>query len=404
MEERVGRRSTTGRGQRQPRPLLPLATPNRTRNDKHSTATTTISCCYCDCKISALNGPLFRFGRKHAKWLRPWFSVGVGFALTALLGATMILVWELGIALRVFRWNPGVSGSLLFGLSPEVYGLRVSLADAGYLLFSTVVSVSVHEFGHAIAAASEGIQMEYIAVFVAVLFPGALVAFSWEMLQALENFAALRVYCAGIWHNAVCCAACGIALFLMPLFLCPFYVYGENPMVLDVPSTSPLSGYLSPGDVILALNGYRIQNEREWIMKTALMDKQTRQTSNDSAYSEELAVVYGRNSYCVPTSTIEEIQKIHLAENPSACPSDLTEFVSVQCNDISKLKDGSIDDDPPKIWVNSHCLNAKEVVKLSKCFDEIGTEMTNGSSCLCSQVHLFSISCIIICSRVISFI
>lgn len=52
------------------------------------------------------------------------------------------------------------------------------------------------------AGSSEGIQIEYIAVFLAVLFPGALVAFNYEVLQALPRFATLRIYCAGIWHNA----------------------------------------------------------------------------------------------------------------------------------------------------------------------------------------------------------
>lgn len=149
MEERRARR-LTGRGQQQPRPLLHLRTPHRTHNNSLNS---TLSCCYCDYKISALNDPLFRFGRKHANWLRSWFSIGVGFALTSLLGATMILLWELGVALRVFRRNAWFSGSLLFGLSPDVYGLRLSPADAWYLVFSTVVSVSVHELGHAIAAA-----------------------------------------------------------------------------------------------------------------------------------------------------------------------------------------------------------------------------------------------------------
>lgn len=54
-------------------------------------------------------------------------------------------------------------------------------------------------------ASSECLQMEYVAVFVAFLFPGALVAFDSESLQQLPCFAALRIYCAGIWHNAVVC-------------------------------------------------------------------------------------------------------------------------------------------------------------------------------------------------------
>lgn len=44
--------------------------------------------------------------------------------------------------------------------------------------------------------------MEYVAVFIALLFPGAVVAFNHDFLQALPRHAALRVYCAGIWHNA----------------------------------------------------------------------------------------------------------------------------------------------------------------------------------------------------------
>lgn len=50
---------------------------------------------------------------------------------------------------------------------------------------------------------SEGIQMDYVAIFIVVLFPGALVAFNYDSLLALPHFSSLRVYCAGIWHNAV---------------------------------------------------------------------------------------------------------------------------------------------------------------------------------------------------------
>lgn len=60
---------------------------------------------------------------------------------------------------------------------------------------------------------SEGVQMKYIAIFIAVLFPGALVAFNHELLQALQRVTALRVYCAGIWHNAV------VSLHVIPRLL-----------------------------------------------------------------------------------------------------------------------------------------------------------------------------------------
>lgn len=59
---------------------------------------------------------------------------------------------------------------------------------------------------------SEGIQMEYIAVFLAALFPGALVAFNHELLLALSKVSALRIYCAGVWHNAAV-GACSSSWF-----------------------------------------------------------------------------------------------------------------------------------------------------------------------------------------------
>lgn len=50
---------------------------------------------------------------------------------------------------------------------------------------------------------SEGVKAEYFSVFIAVFFPGALVAFDNDLLQEMPYFSALRIYCAGIWHNAV---------------------------------------------------------------------------------------------------------------------------------------------------------------------------------------------------------
>lgn len=63
------------------------------------------------------------------------------------------------------------------------------------LIFAIVGTISI--------GSSEGIQLEYIAIFLAVLFPGALVALNYEVLQARPRSTALRIYCAGIWHNAV---------------------------------------------------------------------------------------------------------------------------------------------------------------------------------------------------------
>ncbi|KAJ6326436.1 hypothetical protein OIU78_013524 [Salix suchowensis] len=346
-----------GRGQAQTS-YLPLRAPTRS---SRTSLSNTVSCCYCDYKISALNTSLYHFGRKQAKLLKIWFSIGVGFSLTALLGVTLILVWEFGNVLHLFHGSSDLSSSLLFGFSPQVYGSRLSVSDAGYLLLSTLISVSVHEFGHSIAAASEGIPTEYIAIFLAVLFPGALVALSYELLEELQPFAALRVYCAGVWHNAVCCAVCALVLFLLPLILSPFYIHGEKPHGFGCTS------YLSFVGLSVSW-GY----------------EQPLQNSNLSKSFESLAIVHRMKGYCVPTSVIEESKEMLFIENQSACPDDLTGFVAVQCFNSSK-SDIVSNEDGISLRQRWHCLNARDVVKLNKCGDGWVTEITKGSSCLCSQ-------------------
>ncbi|EEF29670.1 protease m50 membrane-bound transcription factor site 2 protease, putative [Ricinus communis] len=383
-EERRFRRF--GRAQRHR--LLPLQT-SETGIPRLSN---TISCWFCDYKITAFNSQLFRIGRRHARFFKLWFSIGVGFALTSLFLVTMILVWDSGTAFHIFgggnRELSNVVHSLLFGFSPTIYAFRLSVTDAALLLLSTLISVSAHEFGHAISAASEGIQTEYIAVFIAVLFPGALAAFNHELLQILPHFAALRIYCAGIWHNAVCCAVCGLLLFLLPFILSPFYMHGESLMVLNVPSASPLSGYLSPGDIIVSLDGRRIHNEQEWMEMTALIHQQALPSSNHSENSRGSSIVHSRNGYCVPTSMIEESKKIHLADDQSACPDNLTEFVAIQCFGSSHLHDATFENGHLSRKDGMHCLDARDAVKLKRCDRGWATEITNGSSCLCSQDEL----------------
>ncbi|XP_031107712.1 membrane-bound transcription factor site-2 protease homolog [Ipomoea triloba] len=360
MEGRRMRRS--GRGQSN-QTVLPLRAARRLSN--------TISCWYCDFKFSMLNEPLFLFGRRYSRYFRSWFSMGVGFSLAALLGVTLILLWEMGKLLHLYNGETQfvtlLSGSLFGGLS----GLTISLADIGYLCISTIVSVSVHELGHALAAASEGIQMEYIAVFLAVLFPGALVAFNDEILQALPKSAALRIYCAGIWHNAGLCAVCAISLFILPLIFYPVYIHGEGPMVLDVASTSPLSRYLSPNDVIHSVDGIRINTVQEWLQIATSLTMQEYQ-GNYSAFKTSSGT-----GYCVPYSLLEKRIHVQLRGNETTCPNDLIAFVATSCPELRLSGDWRME--------NMYCLYAKDILKLEKCGDGWAKTSDNRSSCLCSQ-------------------
>ncbi|OVA07510.1 Membrane-bound transcription factor site-2 protease [Macleaya cordata] len=363
---------------------------------------------------------------------------------------SQVLLWNSASTLHLYNGNVGLSNGLLFGYLPspsvlKVPGFSISVSNGGYIIFSTLISVAVHEFGHAISAArfsvylrrnlipgetgrgfssdecgggisyngvaseeqainatdcrsltwwenmngttslenSEGIQIEYIAIFLAVLFPGALVALNYEMLQSLPQFAVLRIYCAGIWHNAVCCAVCALALFVLPSVLYPFYIHGENPMVLDVTSMSPLSGYLSPGDVIVSIDGLQVHYPQEWMELMARMNEVAIQSSHHSKDSRSFQEAAGRKGYCISSSWIQDKKNIQLVDDQSTCPDELTVFSRVPCFNLNALEDGSTDDGNRK--ETRHCLSARDVVHHKKCGDGWLAAGSNRSSCECSQ-------------------
>ncbi|XP_019706630.1 membrane-bound transcription factor site-2 protease homolog isoform X2 [Elaeis guineensis] len=342
-----------------------------------------ISYWYCDFKIYNLNEHIFSFGRRYARFLHVWFTVGVAFSFIALLGVSLMLLWGSAGPYHLQSRDMGINGlsvSWLFGFSSLVPGLSLSIMDVGIMIVSTLMSVALHEFGHAVAAASEGLPIEYIAIFLAVLFPGALVAFNYDMLQSLPHFAALRIYCAGIWHNLMFCAVCLLTVFLLPLMLHPLYIHNEGPMVMGVAQTSALSGYLSPYDVIISLDGSNIKSPQEWMNKMAQVNAQILPKFTDLEEPLHSQAVSGRKGYCIPNSWVENSRN-----DKFSCPDGLTAFVSIPCFNSSLLV-RSIHGDGDKNKVEDRqCLTAQDVVKLKKCGDEWELTGNDRSHCACSE-------------------
>lgn len=155
---------------------------------------------------------------------------------------------------------------------------------------------------------------------------------------------------------------------------------------MDVSSTSPLSRHLSPGDLIMSLDGIHILNSQEWMEMTSLIDKMALQSTNHSKYAEGFGRVNGIKGYCVPNIMIEDNQKIQSVGNHAACAEDLTAFETIPCHDMRMSNIGGSEDGHPKRRDSAYCLDAKDIVKLNKCGD--GWEIiTNGSSCTCSLVR-----------------
>ncbi|GJW09004.1 membrane-bound transcription factor site-2 protease homolog isoform X1, partial [Tanacetum coccineum] len=299
----------------------------------------------------------------------------MGFSLTTLIGVTLIILLE---SARVFNlydgipWLNNILNGPIFGFYYPVSNYSISVG-----VISVYVAIPSYHICIRFLGSSEGIQIEYIAVFLAVLFPGALVAFNHELLEMIPRVATLRIYCAGIWHNAAFCVVCALTLFLLPLILYPLYSHGENLMVLDVSAESPLYNYLSPGDLITKLDGKHIHTSKEWMETAYLLDKQLYQTKDN---------YISNKGYCVPNLVIAESKNVEIVDNEFICPDELTLFTTISCVDSNTIRDGSSNGTDHQLTrENVYCFPAKGVLGEKKCGDGWDNIVKNNSTCLCTE-------------------
>lgn len=188
------------------------------------------------------------------------------------------------------------------------------------------------------------------------------------------------------WSNGTTSRSFSIDLFLCVhiILLHVWWLYVKQ--VMDVPSTSPLYGYLAPGDVILSVDNVRIRNAQEWLKLNTLTYGIQLKNVNISQHTGDLAALNNGKGYCVPSLVMEASKITGLLENQLVCSSELNAFVKISCSGNITLDDGQSETDLSNGRRNMYCLNAKDVVKLDKCGDGWGLAKSNGSSCTCSLV------------------
>lgn len=150
--------------------------------------------------------------------------------------------------------------------------------------------------------------------------------------------------------------------------------------------TSPLSGHLSPGDVIISLDDFRINNAQEWSQIIAVLTERSYQNSQNHSLPENSTKRSIGKGYCIPYSLVEEGKRVPLEGHGVSCPDELSAFITISC-----LGQATPGDDYLKV---NHqldgdvirCFYAQDVLKLKKCGDGWGRLHSNRSSCLCSKV------------------
>lgn len=341
-------------------------------------------------ETEALNGPLFNFGARHSRRLKLWFSLGVGIGcLLEVVIVFMMLLW-------MFSWLKGFGNQPIAGeythqseqaLTLVIPGINVPWSDFPFMILATTFAVGIHELGHAMAAASEGVRIEHVAVFLACLIPGALVALDQETLQLLPHVRTLRIYCAGVWHNVMCCAGCYLLLILLPVILSPFYVQNKYPVVSSLDTKSPLVGHLKVGDGIITVAGLELSKPDDWLeilyvqgvqgqtyfnqsIDTYLRDHQNNLIKSASRMGVQLKLHQhiASNGFCACSLKSTELNSRPL---DAVCPNDAMLFFQHPCTGATSINS----------LQSIFCLKAADVVNCPACRLDQNLEST---SHLCS--------------------
>jgi membrane-associated protease RseP (regulator of RpoE activity) len=133
--------------------------------------------------------------------------------------------------------------------------------------FGLLITMIVHEFGHAILCRVEGIRVKSMGVLVAAIPIGAFVEPDEEDQEKSTGLPKMRMFGAGITNNILV----GILCFALMIALLGFAVPVATPLIKGVYVDSPAhTAGLPPNSIIREVNGVPVSNRAD---VTAILDK-----------------------------------------------------------------------------------------------------------------------------------
>ena len=203
-------------------------------------------------------------------WFRKFWTILRAYAT---LGVLMVVVVSAFMTLALLVAVPQL---LIHTPEPTgIYDPRNLLAIPGVnqaipitaaVFLGLLLTIVIHEFGHAILARVEDMRVKSMGLLIAVVPIGAFVEPEEEDVEAAKGMPKIRMFGAGITNNIVAGLACFAAMFLLVGMATPLAV----PLVQGVYQDYPAADAGLPGySVITSINGVPVASQEE---VTAIMD------------------------------------------------------------------------------------------------------------------------------------
>eukprot|EP01124_Arcella_intermedia_P036077 TRINITY_DN9372_c2_g1_i1.p1 TRINITY_DN9372_c2_g1~~TRINITY_DN9372_c2_g1_i1.p1 ORF type:complete len:460 (-),score=59.15 TRINITY_DN9372_c2_g1_i1:135-1514(-) len=207
---------------------------------------------YIQYRTQALNNLFVKLGTFSPRFLHYWYTCGVIFGVFTMMGSVLFLLWNL------YSMMTTTNEQLV--LTPLLPGVNIPNSQLPYYFVALLVSGLIHEIGHGIAAISVGQNVDSFGVFLMLFYPGAFASMGFRF-NSISTTAALKIICAGVWHNFILALLAWSLIKCGPLLALPLYSTTEGALVTYV--HSDISAFY-PSQVIVRINECEIRNTYDW--------------------------------------------------------------------------------------------------------------------------------------------
>eukprot|EP00794_Sanderia_malayensis_P000487 gene487-1132_t len=204
------------------------------------------------------NKYFYSVGKMPGNLVLLWYNLGVVFGCVAMISSVGIL------AMMLYKNFAEEKPEQI--LTPVIPGVNIPFRHIIYYFLTLAIGGTLHEAGHAIAAARENVRVLGFGWFVLPIFCGAYVELQTDHLQVIPALRQLRIYCAGVWHNFVSASLAVGCCWAFPYVYLLLYHTNKGAVVSDVFRGSSVYDSLRRGDQITAVNDCRVSSVQDYAL------------------------------------------------------------------------------------------------------------------------------------------
>ena len=195
----------------------------------------------------------------YSTFLRAYGTIGVAMVVIVSILMTVMLFFSIQF---ILVQQPPLTAANDFKNVLAIPGVNDFIPFTFAVWIGLLVTMIVHEFGHAILCRVEGIRVKSMGVLMAVIPIGAFVEPDEEDQEKTKGMKKMRMFGAGITNNILLGLACFVLVILLLGFAVP--VSSPEPLVWGIYGNSPaFAAGVIPHTLIKEVNGVPVSTRDE---------------------------------------------------------------------------------------------------------------------------------------------